>query len=88
MIIELERKEVERQVAARLVAGGKLDQAALDRVIRLQSSNADRLEALLVKLGLASERDVAEALARELGLAIVEPPDYPEAPVLEGKSHQ
>jgi general secretion pathway protein E len=85
VIIELERKEVERQVAARLIAGGKLDQPALDRVLRLQSSNADRLEALLVKLGLASERDVAEALSRELALAIAEPPDYPEAPVIEGR---
>jgi general secretion pathway protein E len=85
VIVELERKEVERQVAARLIAGGKLDQAALDRVLRLQSSNADRLEALLVKLGLASERDVAEALSRELDLQIVEPPDYPEAPVIEGR---
>jgi general secretion pathway protein E len=85
VIIELERKEVERQVAARLIAGGKLDQPALDRVLRLQSSNADRLEALLVKLGLASERDVAEALSCELDLAIAEPPDYPEAPVIEGR---
>jgi general secretion pathway protein E len=85
VIIELERKEIERHVAARLIAGGKIDQAALDRVLRLQSSNADRLEALLVKLGLASERDVAEALSRELELAIAEPPDYPEAPVIEGR---
>jgi hypothetical protein len=68
VIIELERKKVERQVAARLIAGGKLDQAALDRVLRLQNSNADRLEALLMKLGL--------------DLAIAEPPDYPEAPAL------
>ena len=82
MIIELERKKVERQVAARLIAGGKLDQAALDRVLRLQNSNADRLEALLMKLGLASRRDVAEALSLELDLAIAEPPDYPEAPAL------
>ncbi|HWE72686.1 MAG TPA: type II secretion system ATPase GspE [Stellaceae bacterium] len=89
MIIQFERKEIERQVAARLIAGGKLDQAALDRVLRLQNSNADRFEALLVKLGLASERDVAEALSREINLAIAEPPDYPEAPVIEGRlTHQ
>jgi general secretion pathway protein E len=85
VIVEFQRKDVEKLVAARLVAGGKLDQAALDRVLRLQSSNADRLEALLVKLGLASERDVAEALSSELDLAIAEPPDYPEAPVIEGR---
>jgi general secretion pathway protein E len=89
VIIQFERKEIERQVAARLIAGGKLDQAALDRVLRLQNSNADRFEALLVKLGLASERDVAEALSREINLAIAEPPDYPEAPVIEGRlTHQ
>ncbi|HEX3970448.1 MAG TPA: type II secretion system ATPase GspE [Stellaceae bacterium] len=89
MSIDVERRKAERLVAARLLAGGKLEQAALDRVLRLQSSNADRLEALLVKLGLVSERDVAEALSHELDLAIAEPPDYPEAPVIEGRlTHQ
>jgi len=82
---EFDRKAVERLVAARLVAGGKLDEAALDRVLRLQASNAERLEALLVKLGLASERDVADAMSRELRLDIAEAPDYPEAPIAEGK---
>ncbi len=85
MISDFDRKSVERSVAARLVAGGKLDEAALDRVLRLQASSEERLEALLVKLGLASERDVAEALSRELDLGIAEVSDYPEAPILEGK---
>ncbi len=85
MIQEFDRKSVERSVAARLVAGGKLDEAALDRVLRLQASSEERLEALLVKLGLASERDVAEALGRETGLIIANSADYPDAPVLEGK---
>ncbi|MGH7036283.1 MAG: type II secretion system ATPase GspE [Stellaceae bacterium] len=85
MIEEHDRKAVERRLAASLVAGGKLDDAALDRVLRLQASNAERLEALVVKLGLASERDVAEAMADELGLDIAEARDYPEAPVLESK---
>ncbi len=82
---DFDRKGVERLVAAQLVASGKLDEAALDRVLRLQANNEERLEALLVKLGLAGERDVAEALSRELRLEIAEPPDYPEAPVIEGK---
>ena len=85
MIEEIDRKAVERLVAARLVAGGKLDEAALDRVLRLQASSGERLEALLVKLGLAGERDVADALSRELRVEIAEAPDYPEAPVAEGK---
>ena len=85
MIEELDRKAVERLVAAHLVAGGKLDESALDRVLRLQASSGERLEALLVKLGLAGERDVADALSRELRVEIAEAPDYPEAPVAEGK---
>jgi general secretion pathway protein E len=85
VIADFDRKSVERSVAARLVAGGKLDEAALDRVLRLQASSEERLEALLVKLGLASERDVAEALSRELSLEVAEIADYPETPVAEGK---
>ena len=80
-----ERQSVERALAHRLIDLGKLERAALDRVIRLQSGSDERLEALLVKLGLASEKDVAEALGRELDLAIVDPSEYPEAPVLENK---
>jgi len=85
VIQEFERRDIERSVAARLVAGGKLDEAALDRVLRVQANSEERLEALLVKLGLASERDVAEALSRELDLTIAESADYPEAPILDGK---
>jgi len=79
------RRSVERALAQRLIHLGKLDRAALDRAIRLQNGSDERLEALLVKLGLASEKDVAEALAGELGLAVVAPSDYPDAPVLEDK---
>jgi general secretion pathway protein E len=82
---EFDRKAIECSIAARLIGGGKLDEAAFDRVLRLQSTSEERLEALLVKLGLASERDVAEALAQELGLVIAEATDYPATPVLEGK---
>ena len=85
MVEFIERPAFERAVASRLVTSGKLDQAAIERVGRLQTSNNERLEALLVKLGLASERDVADALAGELGLAIAQPSDYPDAPLLDGK---
>ncbi len=80
-----DRKAVEQSVAAQLVAGGKLDEAALDRILRLQAGTHERLEALLVKLGLASERDVAEALSRELGLTIADASDYPESPILDDR---
>ena len=80
-----DRKPFERSLASRLIEAGKLDAAALDRIVRLQASSEERLEALLVKLGLAGERDVAEALARELGLAVALPAEFPDAPVLEGR---
>ena len=81
----IERPAFERAIASRLVTSGKLDQAAIERVSRLQTSNNERLEALLVKLGLASEHDVADALAGELGLVIARPSDYPDTPLLDGK---
>jgi general secretion pathway protein E len=80
-----DRRPFERSLAARMVDAGKLDASALDRAIRLQATSEERLEALLIKLGLASERDVAAAFACELDLAVATPADFPEAPVLEGK---
>src|SRR5579872_4002340 len=80
-----DRKAVEQLLAARLVRDGKLDEPVLDRVLRIQADNDERLESLLVKLGFASERDVAEALAAQLDLPIVHPHDFPDTPVLEDR---
>ena len=79
----MDRRDFERSLADRLIEAGKLDPSVLDRALRLRAQSEERLERLLVKLGLASERDVAEALARELGLPIAAAADYPDAPVLE-----
>jgi general secretion pathway protein E len=80
-----DRKPFERSLANRLIEAGKLEPAALDRVLRLQASSEERLEQLLIKLGLASERDVAEAFARELDLAVASPADFPNEPLLDGR---
>src|SRR5579875_3379811 len=80
-----DRRPFEQSLAARLIEAGKLESPALDRALRLQASSEERLEALLIKLGLAGERDVAEAFARELGIAVALPADYPEMPVLDGR---
>ena len=85
MALEADRLAVEQSLAAHLLDSGKLDAAAIDRVLRLKSTNGDKLESLFVKLGLASERDVAAGLAAALGLAVVGPDEYPDAPVLDGK---
>jgi general secretion pathway protein E len=80
-----DRRPFERSLAAHLIRNGKLEEPALDRVLRLQATSDERLEALLIKLGLTSERDVAEAFAHELDLAVAAAGDYPDEPVLDGK---
>ena len=85
VVNETDRRLFERSLAARLIEAGKLEEPALDRVLRLQATSEERLEALLIKLGLTGERDVAEAFAAELDLPVAAPADFPEMPVLEGK---
>ena len=66
-----------------LIERGKLDQANLDRALRLQAESGERLGSLLVTLGLCAQRDVAEALASQLALPLVDASGYPEFPILE-----
>ncbi len=63
-----------------LVDAGKLDAGALERALRLQREqrSSERIGAILVKLGLVSERDVAECLADQMGLDLVTKKDFPE----------
>src|ERR1700689_4472938 len=81
-----DRPAFERSLAARLVAAGKLDEAAADRALRLRAGSEERLEQILTKLGLVHERDVAEAMAGELDPPLVDPGDFPEAPVRDSAS--
>ncbi len=74
---------VRKRIGEILVERGKLDQANLDRALRLQGESGERLGALLVTLGLCAQRDVAEALASQLALPLVDPNGYPEFPILE-----
>ena len=66
-----------------LIERGKLDAATLERALRLQQESGERLGALLVTLGVVAQRDVAEALAAQLDLPLVDAGSYPEFPILE-----
>ena len=66
-----------------LIARGKLDAAGVERALRVQQEGGDKLGTLLVTLGLCAQRDVAEALAAQLGLPLVDAGGYPEFPILE-----
>src|SRR5580693_3991518 len=63
-----DRPAFEQALVARLTAGGKLDDAAVERALRLRDGSEERLEQILTKLGLVHERDVAEAVSIELGI--------------------
>ena len=63
-----------------LVDAGKLESNDVDRALRLQreQDNWERIGSIVVKLGLVSETDVAEGLAGQLGLQLVDKSDYPD----------
>src|SRR5215469_11348759 len=81
----IDRASFERSLAARLIDARKLEPSALDRAWRLRENGESPLEALLIKLGLVSERDVAETLSDLLDLPIIGAAEYPSVPILEGK---
>ena len=68
-----------------LIERGKLDRSGLDRAKRLRQGRDERLCFLLPKLGLVSERDMAQAIAEHLDLALVDGKDIPDIPLLEDK---
>jgi general secretion pathway protein E len=65
-----------------LVDLGKLSLDDAQRAHLLASEEGERMGALLVRLGLLSARDWAEALARHHGLELVAADDFPTEPVL------
>ncbi|MCH9012958.1 MAG: type II secretion system ATPase GspE [Proteobacteria bacterium] len=69
----------ERALGARLIEAGKLEPAGLERALKLRAESGERLSALLPKLGLVSERDLAEAVAAELDLPLIGAREFPEA---------
>ncbi|MDB5394592.1 MAG: ral secretion pathway protein [Rhodospirillales bacterium] len=76
---------VENSLGALLVQRGKLDPRALERAMRVRGDGQEGLTQLLPKLGLISERDIAEVLAEQLSLPLVTAQDYPTLPLLEGE---
>lgn len=71
------------QVAEFLVASSKLQPAALERARRVSAETSERLDAALTKLGLVSDKDLAQAIARTAGLELAKDSDFPHEPFLE-----
>jgi general secretion pathway protein E len=74
-----------------LVEAGKLDPGNIERAFRLQHEQEqwEPIGSILIKLGLVSERDVAESLSRQLDLPLVTRQQFPDAlPIDEQVSHK
>jgi general secretion pathway protein E len=74
----------EAALADRLVAANLIDRAGVERARRLQENSGDGLHLILTKLALVSERDMADALASELGQKLVPESEFPAEPVGDG----
>ena len=80
-----------RTLCAYLVDAGKLDPGNNERACRLQIEQEqwEPIGSILVKLGLVSERDVAESLSTQLDLPLSKRQDFPDAlPIDEQISHK
>jgi general secretion pathway protein E len=72
-----------KRIGELLIERGKLDAGTLERALRLQQESGEKLGALLVTLGVVAQRDVAEALAAQLGIPLIDAASFPEFPILE-----
>jgi len=70
-------------LADALTAAGKLQPAALARARRVSAESGERLDAVLTKLGLVSDTDLARAMARTAGLELARDADFPPEPLFE-----
>ena len=64
-----------------LIANNKLSARDLERALLAQQEMGGYLGQVMVKLGLVSEPDVAQALVSQLGVRLLSAADYPEEPV-------
>jgi general secretion pathway protein E len=69
-------------LAENLVKRGLLTTASLDRVQKLQARTGERLDHILLSLGLVAERQLLSEIASILNVPVIEPGDIPSHAVL------
>ncbi len=69
-------------VVAMLEASGQCDARTMERARRVAVESGQRVDRVLIQLGLVNERDLAAAFAAKLGLALAGPERYPATPLL------
>ncbi|HET6306482.1 MAG TPA: ATPase, T2SS/T4P/T4SS family, partial [Rhodopila sp.] len=70
------------RVIGLLIERGHCDQKAVERASRVATETGQRLDVVLIRLGIVAERALAEAYAASLGLGLVAADAYPAAPLL------
>jgi general secretion pathway protein E len=78
---DLPLEDAAQSVVALLEANGQCDARTVERARRVAAENGQRLDRVLIQLGLVNERDLAAAFASLLGLPIAGPERYPVDPV-------
>ncbi|MEQ8503125.1 MAG: type II secretion system ATPase GspE [Sneathiellaceae bacterium] len=64
-----------------LIERGLLNDAALDRLRRLEAESGERIDLIAAKLGMISDKDLAGAYASAVGTPLLGPEDFPDEPV-------
>jgi general secretion pathway protein E len=73
-----------KRIGEILIERGKLDPANLERALKLQEGESrEKIGVILLRLGMVSGRDLADALADQLDLPVAQTKDFPELPLLE-----
>ena len=65
-----------------MIARGLCDARGLDRARRIADESGQRVDAVLIQLGLLTERGLAAAYAELLGLPVASPARFPAEPIL------
>ena len=66
-----------------LLKRSRLDTASVERALKLQTESQERIGQILLQLGMISERELADALGAQLELAVMQPGDYPQTPIVD-----
>lgn len=72
---------LESRIVVFLQEHGKLSNTDFARARRLAEESGDEILRMLVRLGLVSERDMAQAFSEVMGIPLAGPADYPDSPV-------
>jgi general secretion pathway protein E len=75
----VDQSDWEERIARQLLERGRLKEADLGRARRVHEESGGSLISLMTRIGLVSERDVAEATAEVLDLPLLNSRDFPES---------